>query len=193
MLLPLAELTDRELVALMASGREGGLACLYDRHATAVYSLALRVVRDPADAEEVTQDVFSQAWRTARTYDDGRGQVAAWLLMIARARALDSLRRRSRRLPPGDGEEAAIPDASPSVEYKVATEQQLVLARGVLQQLPAEQRHALELAYYEGMTHAEIAQQTATPLGTVKTRIRSALSSLRLALSGQATRIGEER
>ncbi len=187
--------SDRAVIARMAAGDEGGLADLYDRHATAVYSLALRIVGQPSDAEDVTQEVFSQAWRTASRYDHSRGEGAAWLLMMARTRALDLLRSRRRRPASSmdDEQVAAIPDAGPDVEYIVATKLEVDRARAALELLPDEQRRALELAYYEGLTQVEIAEQTSAPLGTVKTRIRTALSSLRAALAAPATRVGEER
>lgn len=182
---------DRAAVGRLAAGDQHALADLYDRHATAVYSLALRIVTQPSDAEDVVQDVFTQAWRTAAKYDGTRGEVAAWLLVMARTRALDQLRRRRRLPAPGLDEDAAaaIPDPGPSVEYIVATQEQVAEARVALDALPAEQRTALELAYYEGLTHVEIAERTSSPLGTVKTRIRTALSSVRAALAS-APRVG---
>jgi RNA polymerase sigma-70 factor, ECF subfamily len=187
-----AAINAADLAALgrMAGGDQAALAEIYDRHATSVYSLALRIVRRPEDAEDVTQQVFTQAWRTAARYDHTRGVVAAWLLMMARSRAIDCLRRRdpARSDDAVDSQLAAIPDPGPSVESLVATREQVELARTALNGLSPEQRHAIELAYYGGLTHSEIAQQTSTPLGTVKTRVRTALQTLRVALApaGQA-------
>lgn len=177
---------DRSAVERTAAGDHAGLAELYDRHATAVYSLALRIVRRPEDAEDVAQQVFSQAWHTAATYDRSRGVVAAWLLMMARSRALDCLRRRQHArgtTATADAELAAIPDPGPSVEHVVATRQQIEHARVALDVLSEPQRQTLELAYYAGLTHSEISERTATPLGTVKTRLRSALQALRAAMA----------
>jgi RNA polymerase sigma-70 factor, ECF subfamily len=176
---------DLAALGLMAAGDQTALADIYDRHATAIYSLALRIVRRPEDAEDVTQQVFTQAWRTAPRYDAARGAVAAWLLMMARSRAIDCLRRRdaARNDDASDTSLAAIPDPGPSVESLVATREQVEQARAALDGLSPEQRQAIELAYYGGLTHSEIAQQTATPLGTVKTRVRSALQTLRTALA----------
>lgn len=176
---------DAEALARMARGDESGLAELYDRHATPVYSLALRIVRRPEDAEDVTQQVFTQAWRTSARFDASRGVVAAWLLMMARSRAIDCLRRRN---PARDGISdderlAAIPDPEPSVEYVVATREQVERVQVAIDALPAEQRVAVELAYYDGLTQSEIAERTSTPLGTVKTRVRSALHTLRSAVA----------
>ncbi len=191
----LTELTpdlDRRAVAQMAAGDAAGLADLYDRHATPLYSLALRIVQQPGDAEDVTQEVFTQAWRSAARYDRSRGEVAAWLIMMTRTRALDLLRRRRRRPAEGAGDEqtAAIPDPGPSVEYLAATAEQVALVQAALEALPHEQKHAVELAYYEGLTQVEIAERTATPLGTVKTRIRSALASLRTHMAGAPASMG---
>lgn len=176
---------DAEALARMARGDESALAVLYDRHATPVYSLALRIVRRPEDAEDVTQQVFTQAWRTSARFDASRGAVAAWLLMMARSRAIDCLRRRN---PARDGISdderlAAIPDPEPSVEYVVATREQVERVQVAIDALPAEQRVAVELAYYDGLTQSEIAERTSTPLGTVKTRVRSALHTLRSAVA----------
>jgi RNA polymerase sigma-70 factor (ECF subfamily) len=115
-----------------------------------------------------------------------RGAVAAWLLVMARSRAIDSLRRRDPARPgtSDDAELAAIPDPQPDVEYVVATREQIERVRLAVAALPEEQRTAVELAYYDGLTQREIAAQTATPLGTVKTRVRSALQSLRTVVAG---------
>lgn len=168
----------------MARGDAAGLEVLYDRHATAVYSLALRVVRDTAEAEDVAQEVFAQAWAQAARHDSARGTVVAWLLMMARSRALDRLRRRRAVLKPGPSDDvlATIPDPAPSVEIMTAADQQARTARAALAGLPTAERAALELAYFDGLTHVEIAARTATPLGTVKTRIRTALRRVREAM-----------
>jgi RNA polymerase sigma-70 factor, ECF subfamily len=173
---------DRARLEKMARGDTTALAELYDAHAAAVYSLARRIVSVPEDAEDVTHDVFAQAWKTAARYDAVRGEVAAWLLMMTRSRAIDLLRRR-RTAGNSGGDIGAIPDPGPDVEYIAANAEQVAATRDAVQQLPDEQRRTLELAYYEGLTHMEIAARTSTPLGTVKTRIRSALTTLRRALA----------
>jgi RNA polymerase sigma-70 factor, ECF subfamily len=176
---------DHDAIARMARGDESGLAELYDRHATPVYSLALRIVRRPEDAEDVTQQVFTQAWRTSARFDASRGVVAAWLLMMARSRAIDCLRRRNpaRDGISDDAHLAAIPAPEPSVEYVVATRDEVERVQAAIDALPADQRVAVELAYYDGLTQSEIAERTSTPLGTVKTRVRSALQTLRAAVA----------
>lgn len=175
-----------DLTQALAAGDESALAQMYDAHGAAVYALALRITRAPADAEDVTQEVFMQAWRSASSFDQRRGTLAAWLLMMARTRALDHLRRAKRR--PADPTEpsvfARIPNDAPGVDIAAATNQEAALARTALAALPREQREAVELAYFEGLTHSEIAERMAQPLGTVKTRIRSAMQQLRAALKG---------
>lgn len=175
-----------DLIHALAAGDEQALARLYDAYGAIVYSLALRITGTPADAEDVTQEVFMQAWRSASTFDASRGNPAAWLLMIARTRALDRLRR-DRRRPAELTEPSAfdrIPNALPGVDVVAATNETVARARVALAALPAEQREAVELAYFEGLTHSEIASRTAQPLGTVKTRIRTAMQQLRAALGG---------
>lgn len=172
---------DTHAVGRITKGEASGLETLYDRHARAIYSLALRIVRDVAEAEDVTQEVFAQVWAKAARYDASRGSVAAWVLVITRSRALDRLRRRRAALKPGPGAEglAEIPDPNPSVEVVAATDEQVRAAQAALAGLPLHERAVIELAYYEGLTQVEIAERTSTPLGTVKTRIRNALRRVR--------------
>lgn len=173
----------RELIEQMAVGHLPALERLYDRHAHLVFALALRILRNQADAEEVAQEVFLQVWREASRYDSARRTPQAWIVMLARARAIDKLRA-VRRL--GDHwREAAnvgrteVPSASGTDDQMA--DRQLVL--GVLANLSSAQRQMLELAYYEGLTQTEIAARTGLPLGTVKTRIRMGLEQLRTALN----------
>jgi RNA polymerase sigma-70 factor (ECF subfamily) len=185
---------DREAIARAGAGETAGLEILYDRYATLVFSLALRILRNTGDAEDVTQEVFAQLWAQASRFDPARGAVGAWLSVIARSRALDRLRRHSvsGRGTAGVEALAAIPDPSPSVELMAASAEQVAAARDAIASLPAEQRAVLELAYYEGLTQAEIAARTSTPLGTVKTRIRTGLQRIREAIAtGPAPAGGE--
>jgi RNA polymerase sigma-70 factor (ECF subfamily) len=178
-------------VAGAARGSGAALAALYDRHARAVYSLALRIVTDEADAEEVVQEVFDQAWRQASRYDPARGTVVAWLLNMARTRAIDRLRARRAR-PDRAGLESehawsALPARSADPLDALDTARDAARVRQALQRLPLIQRVAIELAYFEGLTQTEIAARLEEPLGTVKTRIRVALLKLRDALSGSGS------
>jgi RNA polymerase sigma-70 factor (ECF subfamily) len=179
---------DVARLAQAATGDSAALASLYDRHVRGVYSIALRVVKDEADAEEVVQEVFVQAWRNARRYDQSRGTVAAWLLTMARTRAIDRLRARRARPDSGAGGSDDVwstrvaAGIDPAVTLDAERDARRV--REALDELPAVQRLALELAYFEGLTQSQIAERLEEPLGTVKTRIRLGLIKLRDALAG---------
>ena len=178
-------LADQAAMVRIARGDHGALAELYDRNARLVFSLALRILQNRADAEDIVQDVFAQVWAQAGRYDNTRGAVAAWMLTMARSRAIDKLRSRSAR--PEIASEARIvedvPDAAERQDLQLLSAEQVETLRGALNELPAAQRVALELAYYEGLTHAEIAERLSEPLGTVKTRIRQAVIRLRESLA----------
>jgi RNA polymerase sigma-70 factor (ECF subfamily) len=182
---PEERLADRAALVRMARGEESALGELYDRHARPVFSLALRILQNRADAEDVVQEVFAQVWQQAHRYENERGAVAAWLLMITRSRAIDRLRARRARPESGDEAQAAerLADAAPMQDLQLLSNEQVAKLRVALGALPDAQRAALELAYYEGLTHAEIANRLSEPLGTVKTRIRQAVMKLREALT----------
>lgn len=169
---------DAYLLGRIQRGEEAAMASLFDRYSRVVYSVALRVLRDPSAAEDVLQDVFMQIWRKPESFLPNRGSIAGWLAVVSRNRSIDSLRRRK----PTDSVEDVVL-ASP---YNLAddAERNLMMerARGVITSLPLEQRKAIEMAFFDGLTHAEIAELTGDPLGTVKTRIRSALIVLRKAM-----------
>jgi len=148
---------------------------LYDRYSSIVYSIALRVLGDTGAAEDVLQDVFLQLWRNPGLFDSSRGNIAAWLAVIARNRAIDSLRKRRPETDIADVIVSVEPDLDGDAERTRAMEK----VKGVMSNMPAAQRGALEMAYFEGLTHTEIAARTGEPLGTVKTRIRAGLLSLR--------------
>jgi RNA polymerase sigma-70 factor (ECF subfamily) len=174
---------DGDAVARVAAGDPSGLADLYDRHARALYSLAYRMLSNRAEAEDLVQDVFSQAWRQAGRYDARRAGVGTWLLMMTRARALDRLRARRVRAFEMTGTPATDVAASdPDQETHVITAEEAGRLRAALQDLPDAQRKAIELAYYGGLSQTEIAEQLREPLGTIKTRIRTGLLRLRDAL-----------
>jgi RNA polymerase sigma-70 factor, ECF subfamily len=174
---------DRDCLRRMAAGDGSGATGLYDRHGRAIYSLVLRILGDEGDAEEVVQDVFAQAWRQAGKYDPSRGAVAAWLLVMARTRAIDRLRaRRSRRdalTVDGDRIMATLPSSLPDVASELLDAEQARRMQQALAGLPLLQRAAIELAYYEGLSQREIADRLEEPLGTIKTRIRLGLLKLR--------------
>jgi RNA polymerase sigma-70 factor (ECF subfamily) len=169
---------DGALVAGVRAGDEHAMAQLYDRYSPVVYSVALRVLADTGAAEDVLQEVFLQLWRNPAAFDSNRGSLGAWLAVIARNRAIDALRKRK---PETDADEVII---AVNLDIESETERRRVLerVRGVVNALPAEQRSAVEMAFFEGLTHIEIAAKTGQPLGTIKTRIRNGLLSLRKAL-----------
>lgn len=151
---------------------------LFDAYGGMVYSVALRVLRDSARAEDLLQDVFFQLWRKPESFVSSRGSLGAWLLVVTRNRAIDILRRKRPTESVDDYPLASTVNLATEVER----EAMLQKVRTLLTDLPAEQRNILELAYFEGLSHTEIAERTGQPLGTVKTRMRSGLMSLRKAL-----------
>ena len=170
---------DAALMRRIVARDESALALLYDQHATPVYSLIRRIVQDEAAAEELLQDVFLHVWKIAPRFDEARGQLRGWLLVMGRNRALSYLRKRQdAQADDLDLEALAIS----GMQESIAAQNELTAKiRSVLDELPPELSHLFELAYFEGMTHSEIAKQTGQPLGTVKTRLRSGLTNLRRA------------
>lgn len=176
---------EAALIVRIARQEQAALSQLYDRYARVLYALALKILGTAEEAEEVVLDVFHQVWRTASSYSAARGRVDTWLFVLTRSRSLDRLRTVGRR------ERNAIaavdticqirsPAVTPEEDIIICERRDVVLA--ALQQLPVEQRQVLELAYFQGMTHAEIANHIGRSLGTVKTRIRLGLSKLRQLL-----------
>ncbi len=180
------KLEDSALLQAISNGSSAALGELYDRYGRLVFSLAYQVTGDSGTAEEVTQEVFLQVWHKAATYQSEQGKVLSWLASVARHRAIDALRRKNAR-PEGhrlewqDGDEPDLVDPT-SVEEDAELSLRGAAVRRALSQLPEEQRHALALAFFNGMTHQEISDATGEPLGTVKTRIRLAMQKLRLIL-----------
>lgn len=168
---------DVGLISAIRSGDENAMAQLYDRYSPIVYSVALRVLGDTAAAEDILQEVFMQLWRNPGLFDSTRGNLGAWLAVITRNRSIDALRKRRP--------ESDIADVLVSVEPDLAGEAERARAmekvRSALGKMPPVQRTALEMAYFEGLTHTEIASKTGEPLGTIKTRIRAGLQTLRKA------------
>ena len=175
---PPASLREAELLDRVRRGDEQAMAELYDRFSAVVYSAALRVLTDPSAAEDVLQDVFVQLWRNPQMFDANRGSMAAWLAVIARHKAID---HRRRRRPEADFDEVVLA-VDPELDKQAARGEALEQIRKVLGAMPDEQRTALEMAFFEGLTHTEIADKTGEPLGTIKTRIRTALIAIRKAL-----------
>jgi RNA polymerase sigma-70 factor (ECF subfamily) len=169
---------DAALLALVGTGDQAAITAIFDRYSSVVYSVALRVLRDPGQAEDVMQEIFLQLWRKPEAFNVGRGTLAAWLVVVARNRAIDSLRRRR----PTDSVDDVVLASTTDLASEAERNSLMQKVRTILHDLPAEQRKSLEMAYFEGLTHTEIAAQTGDALGTVKTRIRLALISLRKAM-----------
>jgi RNA polymerase sigma factor, sigma-70 family len=178
-----AKYDDEELIRLITQSREEALAQLYDRYNRLVFSLALAIVNDRATAEEITLDVFMRVWQKADSYRSDQAKVSTWLTHIARHHAIDVLRRRSVRPDQYAVDwEDAIPDpVSPEHNPQEFAEisQQRERVQAALAQLPADQRQALTLAYFNGYTQRQIAEVLKQPLGTIKTRLRLAMQKLR--------------
>ncbi len=180
--------SDEDLIRRIIRAEPEAARALYDRYGRLVYSLAQQVVGDAAAAEEITQDVFLLVWEKADTYRVEKARVATWIARIARNRAIDVLRQQRSRDSRAKGAweelkkaaEAPAPDPGERME----TERLHARVREAVASLPAEQKAALTLAYFQGLTHQEIAAQLGEPLGTIKTRIRAAMQKLRGLLEG---------
>jgi RNA polymerase sigma-70 factor (ECF subfamily) len=176
---------DAALLGRMARGDEEALSLLYDRYAGALYGLGLRILQDAKEAEDVVQEVFVLAWKAAESYESRKGTPFGWLVILTRNRAIDHLRRRQRRSRTADVYERETPEADwvPPGEQLEDGERTRAIRRA-LQALPEEQRQAIELAFFGALSQAEIAEKLATPLGTVKARIRRGLLKLQELLEG---------
>jgi RNA polymerase sigma-70 factor, ECF subfamily len=171
----------RRYLERAAGGDEQALAALYDESSGLVYSICLRVLGNEADAEEITLEVYAHIWRCAKDFDAGRGTVCAWLAMLARSRAIDRLRAGATRRTSERELPAAFAVVDPEIlpdEAGAASERRRFV-QAALETLSAEQRQAIELAYFSGLSHSELAARLGQPLGTIKTRIRLAMMKLR--------------
>jgi RNA polymerase sigma-70 factor, ECF subfamily len=174
---PLAHVPDEALPALIARGDDHALAELYDRYGGVAYRLAFRILRDPVLAQDAVQEAFLGVWRTAASFDPARGKAATWLLTLVHRRAVDVVRREDRRrADPLDPQPVAATEA---VDETAELREQRRAVQAALAQLPPEQREALELAYYGGLSQSELAERLGVPLGTVKSRMYVALGRLR--------------
>jgi RNA polymerase sigma-70 factor, ECF subfamily len=172
---------DGALISSVRAGDQGAMAELYDRYSSIVYAVAMRVLGDTAASEDVLQDIFMQLWRSPGAFDASRGSLAPWLAVIARNRAVDTLRKRRPQDDISDVTLSVQPDMAAEADRSRVSEK----VRSVLKDMPAPQRSALEMAYFEGYSHSEISQKTGDPLGTVKTRIRAGLMVLRKAVEAK--------
>jgi RNA polymerase sigma-70 factor, ECF subfamily len=173
------EADDMGLLTGIRSGDQAALSALFARYGTLVYSVAFRVLKDASEAEDVTQEIFIQVWKNPRAFVPGKGSLAGWLAVVARNRSIDVIRKRR---PAEPVEMFALP-ASTNLAREAERNSLLGKIRDVMGSLPDEQRKPLELAFFEGLSHSEIAEKTGDPLGTVKTRIRIALATIRKALT----------
>jgi RNA polymerase sigma-70 factor, ECF subfamily len=181
---------DSAMVERMMAGDESALSALYDRYSGMLFAMLVRILRDPQAAEEILQDLFLQLWRGAARFDATRGSLPAWLMVIGRNRALSRLRTREHREIPEDIEAFPANAVPSSVNLEDDAERSLLMEklRTAMATLPAEQREAVELAYFEGMTQTEIAARTGSPLGTVKSRVRTAMQSLKQVFDERTAR-----
>ena len=169
---------DGVLLERVKANDQGAMAEFCSRYGSLVYSIALRVLKDSGQAEDLMQEIFMQVWRNPGAFEQERGSLGAWLAVVARNRAVDVLRRRK----PNDPMDEVVLVSNVNLASDVERTRMMEKVRLAMQGLPEEQQKSVELAFFEGMTHAEIAAKTGDPLGTVKTRIRTALLSLRKAV-----------
>jgi len=179
------QIADREMIERIGRGDQSAFSALYDRLSRPLYSLALRMLGDAGDAQDALQDVFLQIWSRAATYNPEQSTVFSWTVLLTRSRVIDRLRARKRRLRVVDSatgdEDADVADAS-TMESAADTadkNDEAARVRSVLNNLPSEQREAIELAFFGDLTHHEIAARLGEPLGTIKARIRRGLLKLR--------------
>jgi RNA polymerase sigma-70 factor (ECF subfamily) len=179
--------SPERLIERAGRGDRSALVALYDRFAPSLLALAMRILRSKSEAEDVVQDAFVRAWREAPSFDRQRGSAAAWLATLARNRAIDVLRARARQSRHSDEQRHAFElehgDRARSPELDASVSERAVAVRAAIEALSPEQREALELAYFAGLSHSEIAATLGHPLGTVKTRLLSAARRLRDALA----------
>jgi len=175
-----AQLSDEALLAAVAGSDEEALGELYDRFGRVAYGLALRILRDAALAEDAVQEAFLQVWRGADGYRPERAKASTWVLTFVHRRAVDLVRREERRRAEPEG---SLPEPeAPGADEAVVARSRREIVRDALSRLPADQREAIELAYYGGLTQSELAERLSQPLGTIKSRMFTGLQRLNVLL-----------
>ena len=172
---------DRQLLARIAKGDVAALRTIYERHAPRAVAIAFRILRDRAEAEDIVQETFLELWRRSSQFDPDRGGAVAWVVTIARSRAIDRLRASGtagRTIASAGAGDELVPLALPSPSEEAERRRNQVRVAAALAELPPAQRETIELAYFEGLSQSEIAERTATPLGTVKMRVKLAMAKL---------------
>lgn len=182
--------SDVDLLHAVARGDEAALARLYDQYRTILFGLLIRILGSREEAEDVLQDVFIQVWRRAADFDEKRGKPFTWLVTLTRSRAIDRLRQIGARQRLATGAAENQPEEVSDALADTFRSEQKEIVKRALAKLPEEQRRALMLAYYDGLTQSEIASRLSTPLGTVKTRMRSGMNKLRELLGTQFEILG---
>ena len=188
----LRALADEDLMQLVRRGKAAAFEVVYERHASAAFSLAYRIVGTRNGAEDVSQEAFLSIWRSGARYDRGRGSVRTWVLGIVHHRAIDALRRsfvHERRRASDEGLEEQL-ETGERTDIEAARHEEATTVRAALNHLPTEQSQVIELAYFGGFTHTEIASMLDTPVGTVKGRMRLGLEKMRHALGGGQVSLG---
>ena len=178
---------DVELLQAIAAGDEQALGRLYDRYRLILFGLTMRILNSRAEAEDVLQEALLQVWRRASDFDPARGKPFTWLVTLTRSRAIDRLRQRAARDRLAESAAALAPEETSDAATDTLHAEQREIVTRALAQLPEDQRRALQMAYYEGLTQSEIAAKLSTPLGTVKTRMRSGMAKLRELLAEMRT------
>lgn len=181
------EVRDVELLGQIAAGDRGAFAEFYDRHSMLMFSVATRILNDPGEAEDVLQEAFVQIWEKAKKFDPKLGKASSWAAILARNKAIDRIRasqRRTRLAQEAGPELAFAAETKEAANEAVHGGEKARLIQSAIGELPADQRRAIEMAYFSGLTHVEIAEKTQEPLGTIKARIRRGLLKLREQLEG---------
>jgi RNA polymerase sigma-70 factor (ECF subfamily) len=175
---------DQALIDDIVKGDEQALAQFYERFSARAYGIALKVLRNAAEAEDVLQETFMEIWRSATRYNPLRGLPERWVATIARTRAIDRLRKRQSQQRTAEASGREVLTSTPTVDDQLALGEDVQKLRGALSQLPTEQREVIELAYFQGLSQSDISEKTGLPLGTVKTRVRLGLLKLAAAVPG---------